>query len=353
MPKRHRLATGIYADAYGISIVYYVNGQRAPEARFPPNTPLDRLIRWRKTRIGQEQELAPRDCRGSLARDVVQYLKRLKGQPCYKSEKSHLRAWLIRWPRIYRWSISREQIELAIADWRTAGYAARTIRHRCRALEALFHRLDGPRAATPVDDVILPTKPQPRPVSVADIDIAHVAQELVKHEVLKRLRTAKTRARFLVLATHAQRPAELQRARREDLDLSRRLWAVRGAKGSYNLMVPLNDEQAAAWTLFVAAHAWGAYDTRSFVRTLQRCGWPKGIRPYNLRHSTGFALSARGVDLGDIQALFAHTSPETTRRFYVPGQLERLTEATKKLEGRFGITAFMKPVPRSTSKVRR
>lgn len=346
MPKRTRLATGIYADAYGRSVIYHAHGTPI-ETRFPVDKPLDLLIRWRKRQIGQHAELKPREPRGSLARDAVLYLKRLKGQPGYKSERAHLRAWLHRFPGWRRWTLTREHVELAIADWRQQGYAARTIRHRCRVLESLCHRLDGDSSVTPCDHVTIPAKPKPRPVSIPDVTIAAVALELRKHEIAGTLRSAKTRARFLVLATHAQRPAELQRTKREDVDLERRLWATRGAKGGYSMILPLNADQVAAWQLFATARAWGAYDMRSFARTLYRAGWPKTIRPYNLRHSTGIALSTKNVDLGDIQALMGHTSPETTRTFYVPGQRDRLEAAAQKIDGRFPAMAFA-PLPRRT-----
>lgn len=349
MPKRTRLTTGIYQDAYGLSVITSEHG-RAKEMRFAPGTPLERLKKWRRRRIGQLADLDQADPRGSLARDVVEYLKRLKGQPSYKSEKSHLRAWLHYLPRgIRRWAITRKHVELAIAEWREQGYAARTIRHRCRVLEALYHRLDGSRSETPLDDVVLPAKPKPRPVSVSDTSIATVALELRKHETLGWLRDSRTRARFLVLATHQQRPIEVQRTERIDLDLDRRLWFVRGAKGGYSAVVPLNEEQLAAWQLFIAGQAWGRYDSRSFAKTIQRAGWPKGIRPYNLRHSTAFALTARDVDLGDVQSLLGHTSPATTR-MYTSTPMHRLKIASQKLEGRFSPLLFTPALPRPTPK---
>src|SRR5262245_31168203 len=85
MPKRLRLATGVYRDAHGCSVIYHVAGM-PKEVRFDPDTPLDRLLRWRKRAIADAAEEHPRDPRGSLARDVVRYLKRLKGQPGFKSE---------------------------------------------------------------------------------------------------------------------------------------------------------------------------------------------------------------------------------------------------------------------------
>jgi hypothetical protein len=60
----------------------------------------------------------------------------------------------------------------------------------------------------------------------------------------------------------------------------------------------------------------------------QRHGWPKAIRPYNLRHTVGLTLSERGVDLGDISAHMGHSSMDVTRQFYVPALLSRLRAAS-------------------------
>lgn len=343
MPKRRRLAKGIYEDAYGRSVIVSVHGT-PEETRFEKDRPLDVLQRWRARRLGEVAESTPRDPRGSLARDVVRFLKTRKGLASYKAEKSNLKAWARALNNPARWAITAADIAETMATWRAEGYSQQTLRHRFRILRQLFRTLDGRRVSSPFDDLEIPAKPRPRPVSVPDREIADVATALRRQESMRRLRDGKTRARFLVLATHEQRPAEVKRTRPEDVQIERRLWWVRGAKGSYHTIVPLNSEQVAAWQLFITAKAWGVFDTRSFCRTLQRNGWPKGIRPYNLRHSTGFALSARGADLGDIQALYGHTSPETTR-IYVPGQMPRLERAQALLDGRFGASAFF---PRAT-----
>lgn len=340
MPKRRRLATGIFADIYGISVLHREGGKTI-ETRFPRGTAVEKLTTWRETQVRQAQELRPAAPRKTLVRDVVRYLKRLKGLASYKAEKSHLRAWLQRFPDTPRRSIKREQVELAIAAWREDGYSARTIRHRCRALESVFHTLDGRRAPTPFDDVRLPRKPKPRAVSVGDETIAAVALELRKREIVKTLRDAKTRARFLVLATTGRRPAEMKRTRREDLDLHRRLWFTRTAKGGVNTAILLNDEMLAAWQLFLAAGAWGWYDDRSFAKTLRRCGWPVGIRPYNLRHSTGRAIRARGGDLEDVQDQLGHASIVTTREFYLHELPARQAAVSARLAGRFSAAAFV------------
>jgi integrase len=352
MPPRRRLARGIYQDAYGRSVIYHAHG-RPIETRFPIDKPLDVLQRWRKRQLGQAAERTPRDPRGSLARDIVAYLKRLKGRPGFKAERSHLRAWLIALGNVRRWTITPERAALVVADWRQAGYAARTIRHRVRVLEALWHALEGPKAETPVDDLTLPPKPKPRPVAVPDVTIGAVALELRKHEIARTLRDGKTRARFLVLATTGKRPAEVMRAQRGDVDLERRVWYTRTAKGGINTEVLLNDEQLAAWGLFVAAQAWGPYDSRSFAKTVQRCGWPKGIRPYQLRASTVQVLRRRGGDPSDVQETLGHTSIETGRAFYYAATVEQQAAISARLDDRFGVAVFA-PLPRrSPTKAKR
>lgn len=345
MPKdRLTLATGIYSDPHGIGVVYHSHGKPI-ETRFERGHPLDLLIRWRKQQMGAAETLAPRDPRGSMTRDAVRYLKRLKGLPGYRSEKAHLRAWLIRFGAQPRWKLTEQDCAVTIAAWRKRPYAARTIRHRIRVLKALYHALDGPRAATPVDNLKPPQKPKARPVTVADDAISSVALQLRANEERGTLRDGKTRARFLVLATTGKRPVEMTRARREDVDLARRLWMTRTAKGGYNTEVLLNDQQLAAWHLFIAAQAWGAYDTSSFSKTIQRAGWPKGIRPYQMRHSVARTIRRRGGDPSDVQEALGHASIETGRSFYYGASPEQQAKVSGLLDNRFGASVF-EPLPR-------
>src|SRR5256885_4520285 len=149
-------------------------------------------------------------------------------------------------------------------------------------------------------------KPKGGPVAVGDDGIAAVAQQLYKQEILHR-QDGKPRARFLVMATTGRRPAELKRTERQDVDVARRLWFTRTAKGGVHSVLILNEEQLAAWDLFVRTDAWGAYDTRSFSATIQRAGWPKGIRVYNVRHSVASAIRRGGGDARDVQDQLGHT----------------------------------------------
>jgi site-specific recombinase XerD len=350
MPKRRRIRTGIFEDAHGLSVIYSLHGKPI-ETRFPRGASIDRLERWRTRQIAQRPTVttAPRD---TLTRDVVRYLRRLKGRASYKSEKSHLRAWLATLGRLRRRSITREQIELTIARWLNEGYAARTIRHRCRVLESLYRALDGPDALTPLRHITLPKKPKARPVWVSDETIAAVALNLLMKERDDVGRNPdgrfnevghigpQTRARYLVLVTMGRRPIEMRRAVRDDVDVARRLWFVRTAKGGVSAPLPLNDEQLAAWTLFAKANAWGHYDERSFVRTLHACGWPKGIRPYTARHATAFTIRRRGGDAADVQDQLGHASITTAREFYFATDPVRQAAVSSLLDDRFPKAIF-------------
>lgn len=329
--------TNIYKDRYGYTVRWRDHGHTKSH-RFPLDTPLPVLKAFRDRRQLDAQP-APMEKAGSFVRDAVRFLKTRRGLVSFKSDRAHLRPWIHRFRKLSRWAITREAISAAVSEWTQKGYSPRELRHRVQILRSLYRTL-APDQPTPCDRVTLPKKPKTRPVSVSDALIRDVALRLRKQEWdgIGRLRTAKTRARFLVLATTGQRPAQLRRTQPYDVDLERRQWTVRPAKGDNGTTVYLNDEMLLAWQVFITARAWGHYDGRSFVKTLHRNGWPKGVRPYNLRHSVGLSLSELGVDLGDIQAHMGHTSPNTTRQFYVPTLPQRMKDASAKLDGRLGPT---------------
>lgn len=334
---RTTIDTNIYKDTYGYTVRWRDHG-RTKGQRFPLDTPLSVLKAFRDRRQIDAQP-PPMEKAGSFIRDAVRFLATRRGLTSFKSDRAHLRPWIHRFHRLSRWTVTPEAISAAVGEWTRKGYSAREIRHRVQILRTLYRTL-APGQPTPCDRVTLPKMPKTRPVSVSDAVIRDVALRLRKQEWqgIGRLRDAKTRARFLVLATTGQRPAQLRRTQPYDVDLERRQWIVRPAKGDNGTTVYLNDEMLLAWQVFITARAWGSYDGRSFVKTLHRNGWPKGVRPYNLRHSVGLSLSELGVDLGDIQAHMGHTSPNTTRQFYVPTIPQRMKDASAKLDGRLGPT---------------
>jgi hypothetical protein len=99
--------------------------------------------------------------------------------------------------------------------------------------------------------------------------------------------------------------------------------------------------------LFIAANAWGVYDTRSFSATIQRAGWPPGIRVYAVRHAVAFTIRRRSGDARDVQEQLGHVSLAMADHYY-GADPERQQAVATLLEGRLGAGAFA-PLPRSAS----
>jgi site-specific recombinase XerD len=328
--KRIRIASGIYRDRSGLAATVKI-GNRQRERRFPIDTPLEEIKTWQATTRAWLWTQAPRpsapSTRGTLDGDTVTYLKQLEGRPCYGSDRSHLKAWSPLYGPRRRASLRPEDVILAIAQWRTADVAAQTIIHRCRVLRQLFHALDGATAGTPVDHVQRPKKPKPVPVTVPLATIRRVGEQLTAVDPIMA-------ARYWVLATTGQRPAQVMRALPSDVSLKRAIWLVRAAKGSEVRELFLNGDMIAAWKLFIKRKAWGNFDQTAYARTLRACGWPEMIRPYNLRHSFAVSALEQGIDLGDVQGMLGHTEIDTTRTFYAAILPARLKQASQRMEGR-------------------
>lgn len=331
MTRRRTLATGIYEDQYGRAVRWPDRGQ-PKEQRFGLDTPLETLTAFRKRKLQQAQPSGlSKD--GSFVRDVVRFLRTRRRMPSFKSDRAHLRSWVHRFRRLSRWLITREKIQAAIDEWAALGYSPRELRHRRNILKRFFRVLNQEQA-TPCDGVTVPkiVRRKPRPVDASVI--RDVALNLRKQEICGKLRDAKTRARFLLLTLTGVRPAQLQRALPVDLDWTRGVWYVDPAKGDEGTIVAFNEQIRAAWQVFISADAWGRYDSRSFSKTIKRNGWPKGVRPYQLRHTVGQTLKELGVPLGGIQDHMGHASPTTTSEFYLGPSLEQLRDISAKLDGR-------------------
>ena len=364
--KKVRLATGVYRDTFGIEARVQV-GREIRSTRFPHDASLEKMRAWQQDTRDDLRSVAPlaelpAEARGTLEEDIGRYLARIEGRPSFKADRSHLRAWLPLVGHKSRRHITTEDVELAIAGWRKASkpnavrrirvtayardtqtiktydrktpigsgqaVATRTIRHRCRLLADLYHALDGKKKPTPVDDANVPKVVKTVPMGVDVQVVRAVALKLAKAG------HPQTYARYLVLASTGQRPAQLMRAIPGDWDLEAGVWVVRSAKGAPAHTITLNRDMVAALRSFEAAKAWGAYDETQHARRVHAAGWPMSIRPYNARHAVMIDALAAGVELGDVQGLAGHTSPDTTRRFYGPLAIERQRKVSNKLNGR-------------------
>lgn len=334
--RRRRLATGIWRDDCGISILVR-RGAHLHEVRRPLGTPLTECRRLR-TELTQTLRVTspPPAERGTFAADVARYLTLAGHLSDVTARRSELRAWLaVLGSRRSRYSVTREELLGVRATWLAAGVSPKTVNNRLTAFRALWTTLDGPEAACPAHRILpLPVRHTP-PVAVDAATLAAVYAALQRREQQGYLRDTKTRMRFRLLAETGRRPCELMRARREDFDLVRGVWHVRDAKNGFTPGgVFLTDSIRQAVEAFLAADALGPFDTGSMARALRAAGWPAGLRPYSLRHGVGQALADAGADHLDIAAALGHRDVTTTRDHYVGIRASRTRAALERIAGR-------------------
>ncbi len=337
--RRRTISTGIYQDSGGYEVRVVIGGTPY-SARMPKDSTLDELKKKRAQLEAQGRTETPRTERGSLAADAIRYINLIKHLESWRDRQAHLAAWTDRLADVARHRITSADVRAARVAWlnQKKPLAPKTINHRVDTLRNLYRTLDGKRAWTPCDDL--------EPLHVPKTPIERISNELLltvdrNLQAMEAKRSgppwdAKTRARFRVFVSTGKRPCEIMRAQPSDVNLQARIWVPRDAKGGFCPGVYLNDDQRAAWQLFIEANAWGTYSTGSFARTIRSAGWPEGVRPYQARHTTWITASELGIDLEDISIGAGHTDPRMTRRVYVPVLNSRLQRLGEALNGRFG-----------------
>jgi integrase len=330
--QRTRIFEHVSRDKYGYEVQIRRAG-RLFSTRHPLGTSeaaLRRAVGDLLDRIGEDRTVGEP---GTFARDVVRYCDLAQHLSEISAQRAHLRAALDHIGRLSRRQVTRDHILKMRAAWLRDGAKPKTVNNRLSALRALWHLLDGPEAATPMDRLLPLKSHRTPPAYVSPATIVAVERTLAEHERRGWLRDAKTRARFRVLATTGVRPSELMRAEPSDVQIEQRVWQVRDGKGGYRPVgVPLTPAAVEAWQLFVQADAWGPFDTYNFGCVLRTAGWPAHVRPYALRHSLGMALSEAGVDLADISLILGHTRVQTTRTHYVGPLYTRMVQAMRQIE---------------------
>ena len=297
--------------------------------RYPLDTKIDTIRNWiDETRLALRKLPRAPAKKDTLKADARLYLARaeIRALASYKSRVCEIEAWYPALGDRPRDAITRADVEQQRGAWLDAGVAPKTINHRTRALRHLYRVLDGSRAATPCDDIPKLKEPPPNPQFVPVRKI---------REVASKLKDPKTRARFMVLAATGQRPAQLKRAVRIDVNLRKRIWMVRPAKGGNPIPVFLTSDMLAAWRAFIAADAWGAFDGSDYAKQLYAAGWPRHIPPYNAKHTVAITLAESDAEWEDIRDWFGQTDIKTTR-IYTGVVLKRLKSTARKLEGRIG-----------------
>ena len=340
---------GIKEDQYGVRASVAVGSgetKRQKVKRFKRGTPLKTITDWQdRTRVALRDDQLPVS-KDRLVVDAQRYLEHMKapgpdGQvPAgYGALCCEINAWLPDLGEIPRHKITREMILDIRLGWRTTarggpGTTARitkpispkTCNHRVRALRALYHFIDGPKATTPCDEVEKLTEPPADPKFVPVATVRRVATKITN---------PKTRARYMVLTASGQRPAQLKRATPTDVDLTRGVWLVRPAKGGNPIPVVLTKDLRVAFAALTAADAWGDFDGSDYAKDLYAAGWPRGIRPYNAKHTVAITLAEAGADWEDIKDHFGHKDIKSTR-IYAGHILARTRKIATQLEGRLG-----------------
>jgi site-specific recombinase XerD len=332
--KGRKLSTGIYLGQYSIRAVVDIAAGRK-EKKFPRDTPLPEMKRWRNETRTKLEALHPQKRAGAMGRgtftaEIKRHLKTLT-IGSWKSRRSELRAWAKYWGPKRRSRIRQEDAKRVIKAWVDAEVPAKTILNRCRALTAMYHDLDGADSWTPVDGVTIPKPPKRLPKYVHVETILKVEAHLREHG------DPKTHARFMVLAATGARPAHLMKADKNDVDLARRVWNLTAVKGGEPIPLYLNDDHLAAFEAFIAADAWGPFDTTKHARELRAAGWPAHIDPYTTKHSVGQDLGAAGMDKETIKDWFGQTDTQTTT-IYTGVIARKLRDASQALNGRLGWT---------------
>lgn len=352
MPRkgtRRKIARGCYEDKTGRAIVYRNKAGRQLEIRFPPGTPIKDMRDEAAFRHSQETASGRAAVRrGTLDAAIDEWEPLEQGIASWRERRSELRAWskaTVNGKRLGDLpvrSISEALCRRVMGQWKQAGVAPKTIRQRRWSLQHLYRTLYGKKTITPVDDIAPPPKVKTIPRAIDPALVLEVYDNLWQLELADILPNAKSRARFMVRASTGKRPSEIMRAQPGDVDMVRREWRVRDGKGGWGEGLYLNDDMLAAWQVFIDANAWGPFNTSAHAKLLHSVGWPRDIRPYDLRHSTGIALSDAGIDLADISAFLGHSDLRTTRRTYVPIRQSRMQRASEAVEGRFGWSAGTK-----------
>lgn len=341
MPRkglRRTITRGVYQDSGGFEVRVVVGG-RPYSARMPKDSTIEELKGKRAELESHGHTITPPAERGTLLADAKRYLKLIQHLESWRDRRAHLDAWLELYPSIYRHRLTAQHVLQARVHWLSLKkpLSPKTINHRVNTLRNLYRTLDGKHAKTPCDEIDPLHVPKTPIERIPNDLILKIDQRLQEMEANRRGPpwNAKTRARFRVFVSTGKRPCEIMRAKPGDVNLEQRVWVPRDAKGGFCPGVYLNDDQIAAWRLFIEADAWGSYSTGAFARTLRSAGWPEGVRPYQARHTTWITASERGIDLEDISIGAGHKDPRMTRQVYVPVLNSRLQRLGEALDGRF------------------
>ena len=325
--KRRRVSEGVYKDRWGLAATVKVNGMQR-ERRFPRGTPLRTIQAWREVMRGSLRTL-PKGAKHTLRYDAERYLKQMEGQlASIRDRARNLGMWLERFGHMRTLALEQHVPELnqQLHAWRKERSTA-TCNHRRDALMNLVRVLYGNKAASGLSDLVTFRKAPPKP---RWLDRAHIAAVLARLEA-----GTKLSARLHMLHWTGMRPAQMGRLTPDSFHLNHEVphVVVPRAKGGRTAAIPLLEEGLRAARQFIDIDAFGEWKTEPANKALAKAAERAGRKPfttYQIRHSFASGLRQSGADVADIQDLYGHTDPETTK-MYAPSQLEKHREAIGRL----------------------
>lgn len=327
-----RTARGFQAYVWVVDHTHPKGGFQASK-RFPPDTAISVMKRWRETRRLRLD--APEPAGPGFDEDAGAYLETVATMPSYQDREKHIHDWIAVFGHRPRRSIASWEIDAQLQAWLAQGYAASSVRHRRTALMHLWSKLDGRSAPNPVKDTARPVSDDGAPRWVPP-DLAEA--------FFTQIRRGATRARLMLIRWSGIPHTQLEQIRPEHIDwtlggvwVSRR----RKGKGAKARMVPLLPPAIDALREMKRYDAFGAFSRRSMRVTLERARRAlvkqleagtlklspesaallrkdtKGerVRPYDFRHTFGTMLRFLTPDAKARQQFMLHSDPRQTARY--------------------------------------
>ena len=266
---------------------------------------------------------------GWLRPATGRYLEQKKGElASIRDRARNLGMWLERFGHMRTLALEQHMPELneQLHAWRKERSAA-TCNHRRDALMNLVRVLYGKKAASGLSDLVTFRKAPPKP---RWLDRAHIAAVLARLEA-----GTKLSARLHLLHWTGMRPAQMGRLTPDSFHLNHEVphVVVPRAKGGRTAAIPLLEEGLRAARQFIDTDAFGKWKTEPANKALAKAAEMAGRKPfttYQIRHSFASGLRQSGADVADIQDLYGHTNPETTK-IYAPAALEKHRKAIGRL----------------------
>lgn len=354
--KRTRLATCIFEDKYGISII--LRGEEKGN-RFPLGTPVEQLI---KERDRLREALGPRPSRQhTLRADCDEHLKTLPTGRAHDEQAAICAHWCTAFRDRATLSLTARDIRQQRATWLSAkAFSPKHLNNMLHVLRAVF-KTSYPTEPNPAKDVpVLTVKyAAARAIPDALVDLIINGMSDTAWPVAPKKTPPppnKAKLRLRVMRETGLPQAMLKRVQRHHLNFTAKTVYTemrlkgRGVEGA---TLPLTAAGVTAFRALITANALGHFNTRSLAQAWRRAvdrtkaAWeakeatkkhprpwplPADARAYDLRHTFGtVAILETEGDLEAVATLMRHANINTTRRYLQAASQQRARSAVQAL----------------------